>query len=159
MKQIVLMVAMIATLFAEQGFAQNNTSKKQPAELLATYYSIKDALVSSNSTVVTAKAEEFINILKGVSANEISDSSRAALMKDAENLSKSKDIKKQREFFSDFSDDMYVLAKATKLSSEPIYKQYCPMAKANWLSKESAIKNPYYGNKMLTCGSVTETIK
>jgi len=30
---------------------------------------------------------------------------------------------------------------------------------ANWLSKEPAIQNPYYGNKMLTCGSVTETIK
>ena len=23
---------------------------------------------------------------------------------------------------------------------------------ANWLSKENAVKNPYYGSKMLTCG-------
>jgi hypothetical protein len=30
---------------------------------------------------------------------------------------------------------------------------------ANWLSKESAVENPYYGSMMLTCGSVKETIK
>jgi len=29
---------------------------------------------------------------------------------------------------------------------------------ANWLSKEEAVKNPYYGSQMLTCGSVQETI-
>ena len=30
----------------------------------------------------------------------------------------------------------------------------CPMAKARWIQKGSAIKNPYYGNKMLTCGEI-----
>jgi hypothetical protein len=30
---------------------------------------------------------------------------------------------------------------------------------ANWLSKESTIKNPYYGSQMLTCGKTVETIK
>jgi hypothetical protein len=30
---------------------------------------------------------------------------------------------------------------------------------ANWLSKENAIKNPYYGSSMLSCGKTTETIK
>ena len=29
---------------------------------------------------------------------------------------------------------------------------------AYWLSKESKIKNPYFGDEMLTCGSVKETI-
>jgi hypothetical protein len=33
------------------------------------------------------------------------------------------------------------------------------MKKMYWLSSEAAIKNPYYGKMMLTCGSVTETIK
>ncbi|RYF82932.1 MAG: DUF3347 domain-containing protein, partial [Chitinophagaceae bacterium] len=36
---------------------------------------------------------------------------------------------------------------------------YCPMKKALWLSNEKAIKNPYYGSAMLTCGKVTETIE
>jgi hypothetical protein len=57
---------------------------------------------------------------------------------------------------------MYELLKVSKLET-PVYYQFCPMAKggkgANWLSKESAIKNPYYGAQMLTCGKVVETIK
>jgi hypothetical protein len=32
------------------------------------------------------------------------------------------------------------------------------MIKTHWLSSEKAIKNPYYGSAMLTCGEVTETI-
>jgi hypothetical protein len=30
---------------------------------------------------------------------------------------------------------------------------------ANWLSKENAIKNPYYGSSMLTCGKTVEIIE
>jgi hypothetical protein len=30
---------------------------------------------------------------------------------------------------------------------------------ADWLSKENAVKNPYYGSMMLTCGKTVETIK
>ncbi|HNK84737.1 MAG TPA: mercury transporter, partial [Flavobacteriales bacterium] len=42
----------------------------------------------------------------------------------------------------------------------PIYLDHCPMYNggADWLSREKAIKNPYYGSSMLTCGSVKETI-
>jgi hypothetical protein len=57
---------------------------------------------------------------------------------------------------------MYELIKVSKVD-EPVYVQFCPMANngegANWLSKESAVKNPYYGSMMLTCGSVKEAIK
>jgi hypothetical protein len=30
---------------------------------------------------------------------------------------------------------------------------------AHWLSDESTIKNPYFGDKMLTCGSVEEVVE
>jgi hypothetical protein len=57
---------------------------------------------------------------------------------------------------------MYALMKVSKQET-PTYYQFCPMANdgkgANWLSKENAVKNPYYGNQMLTCGKVVETIK
>ena len=57
---------------------------------------------------------------------------------------------------------MYELIKVSK-PKDAVYYQHCPMYNngkgANWLSKESAIKNPYYGSQMLTCGSTVETIK
>ena len=43
-----------------------------------------------------------------------------------------------------------------------LYVQRCPMAfdnaGANWLSEESAIRNPYFGEAMLTCGSTLDTL-
>jgi hypothetical protein len=39
-----------------------------------------------------------------------------------------------------------------------LYYDYCPMAKSYWYSTEKAIKNPYFGSKMLTCGEVKQTI-
>jgi Cu(I)/Ag(I) efflux system membrane fusion protein len=41
--------------------------------------------------------------------------------------------------------------------------QHCPMADsfkgADWLSKKKEILNPYFGQSMLTCGSITKTIE
>ena len=54
---------------------------------------------------------------------------------------------------------MAAVAKAVKLTGDPIYQAYCPMKKAYWLSSQKDIKNPYFGNAMLTCGEVTETIQ
>ena len=48
------------------------------------------------------------------------------------------------------------------MTKDTFYVQHCPMANdnngADWLSKEKEIKNPYYGDKMLKCGMVSETI-
>ena len=80
---------------------------------------------------------------------------------DAENISKSKDASKQRETFALLSKNIYELTKVSKQDT-PIYYQHCPMFNngkgANWLSKENVVKNPYFGSKMLTCGSTVETI-
>jgi len=54
---------------------------------------------------------------------------------------------------------MIALAKEYKLSENPVYVQYCPMADSSWLSDESKIANPYYGKSMLTCGNVKSTLK
>ena len=91
-------------------------------------------------------------------SNAINEASRDALLKDATHISESKDIKHQREHFAPFSDNMIALAKTVKLSTAPVYQQYCPMKKASWLSNQQGIKNPYYGSAMLTCGSVKATL-
>jgi hypothetical protein len=84
------------------------------------------------------------------------------LAQNAKAIASTNDVKKQRQAFINLSADMYGLMKVSKIG-EPIYVQFCPMANngegAKWLSKESAVENPYYGSMMLTCGSVKETIK
>jgi hypothetical protein len=159
MKKLFLFVAIIASAFTQKSFAQDTTSQTQLSQLLNSYYKVKNALIEGNSNTAALQAEAFLKTANGISNRAISEGSRNALVKDAGVISDSKDIKKQREVFANFSTNMYALAKSLKLTGEPIYYQYCPMKKTYWLSADKAVKNPYYGSAMLSCGKVTETIQ
>jgi hypothetical protein len=158
MKKIFLVVAFLVTGFIQKCFAQDSAQQKQLTQLLSHYYNIKDALVSGDGNTASSMAVGFIKITNTVDYKLISEGNINALLKDATHISETKDIKKQRAYFFNLSNNMATLAKAMKLSTQPIYQAYCPMKKATWLSKEKAIKNPYYGAEMLTCGEVVETI-
>src|SRR5215217_325626 len=165
MKKIVALVAFLATGFIQKSFAQlvpsqreDSTQQYQLSQLLSQYYNIKDALVAGNGNEASAKAEEFIKTANSIDYKLISEGNINALLKDATPISETKDIKKQREHFANFSNNMATLGKSVKLGAQPIYQAYCPMKKANWLSSDKEIKNPYYGSAMLTCGKVVETI-
>jgi hypothetical protein len=137
---------------------EDSTQQYQLSQLLSQYYNVKDALVAGNSRDAAAKAEEFIKIANSIDYKLISEGNINALLKDATPISETKDIKVQRAYFASLSENMLTLAKAMKLTAGPVYQQYCPMKKANWLSSEKEIRNPYYGNAMLTCGKVVDTI-
>lgn len=157
MKKIFLFTVLFVTIAAQPLFAQEN-SKAEPGQLLSLYYDIKDALVSGNAATASAKAGDFVKVMGGIDAKIVGEANRDALLKDVTVISNSKDLKEQRVSFAPFSDNMIALAKAVKLSTDPVYQQYCPMKKASWLSNQQAIKNPYYGSAMLTCGSVKATL-
>lgn len=73
------------------------------------------------------------------------------------------DIDAQRVVFAALSTNFIERVKASGLNSGEVYVEYCPMALndkgASWLSNQKEIKNPYFGESMLTCGEVKETIK
>ncbi len=133
------------------------------------YFALKDALVKTDGVAAAAKASAMLTALDGVQMGKLNNEEHTVWMKvesnlktDAKRIKENKGIDNQREYFISLSKTMYELVKAGK-PGETVYYQYCPMANdgkgANWLSKESAIKNPYYGSQMLTCGKVVETIK
>ena len=166
MKKIFLIVAFIATAFVQQGFAQDSTKPSSLSQLLNSYYGIKNALVNSDAKTAATKAGELVKAINGVDMKALSETDMNTFMPlqdklafDAKHISENNGIAEQREHFSSLSNNIYKLAKAVKLSAEPVYQEYCPMKKMYWLSSEAAIKNPYYGKAMLTCGKVTETIK
>ncbi len=158
MKKIFIIVAICATALGQQSFAQDASTQSPFSPLLHSYYDIKNALVAGNFNTASMQASEFVKAAKGIDNKDFSADTRDALVKDAEAIAATKDVKHQREHFAGFSANMAALAKTVKLSAEPIYEAYCPMKKSYWLSSEKAIKNPYYGNAMLTCGSVKETL-
>ena len=81
----------------------------------------------------------------------------------AANVTMASSIEKQRSSFSIISNEMVALVKNSGLRSGQIYVDYCPMALndkgAYWLSSQEDIKNPYFGDAMLTCGEIKDTIK
>ena len=158
MKQIFFVVAFLTTTFIQKSFAQDSTQQYQLSQLLSQYYNVKDALVAGNGNEASAKASEFIKIANSIDYKLISEGNINALLKDATPISETKDVKVQRLHFANLSNNMVTLAKAMKLTNQTIYQAYCSMKKANWLSNEQAIKNPYYGSAMLTCGNIVETI-
>jgi hypothetical protein len=120
------------------------------------YLHLKDALVASKGNEAKKGATELQKALLDVSGSTAA--SKAAL-----EIVASTDLKVQRQAFSTLSNEMATLVKGAKLSVGTLYLDYCPMANGNtgayWLSNTKEIKNPYFGDKMLKCGSVKEMIQ
>jgi hypothetical protein len=166
MKKLFFIVAFFATISVQYSFAQDNTKTTPLSHLLNSYFGIKNALVSSDAKAAATNAGELLKAINGIDMKALSENDMNAFMPlqdklafDAKHISENNGIAEQREHFSSLSNNIYKLAKAVKLSAEPVYQEYCPMKKMYWLSREAVIKNPYYGKAMLTCGKVTETIK
>ena len=147
--------------------AKQNTNSL--SAVYVTYFELKDALVSSDSNLTSKKASELLTAIEKVDMSTLKMDVHMVWMKvlkslkaEVKAISDSKDLENQREKFINLSNDMVQLMKIEKMET-PVYYQHCPMVNngkgANWLSQENAVKNPYYGSKMLSCGKTIETIK
>ena len=175
MKNSISTIAVIIILLFSTNTIQANSIKTETTTIEDTssqlqtiydaYFTVKDALIKSDAKLTSAKAKDLLTAITAVKMDKLKSDEHTVWMKvvkkltaDAKSISTTADLKKQRETFKSLSKNTYDLIKVSK-SGEVVYKQYCPMADADWLSKEKAVKNPYYGSSMLTCGNVVETIK
>lgn len=145
--------------------------KAQFAPILSAYYGLKDALVADNAKLAAEKGKAMKVALRSIETKDWTAKQRNAydvvakkLDTDAEHIGDNAGkIDHQREHFMSLSNNLTTVIKTLKINEETAYSQFCPMANdgkgAYWLSKEDKVKNPYYGKKMLTCGSVKETLK
>lgn len=116
------------------------------------YNSVRVALIASDAEKTKQQAANLAIIF---------DESNAKLKSAAEAIAITEDLDAQRKAFSQFSNAVQAYFRKN-INAGTLYKQHCPMALngkgADWLSNESTIENPYYGDKMMNCGSVTATI-
>ncbi|SEM84749.1 Protein of unknown function [bacterium A37T11] len=153
MKKIFLMLSIVTAAFAQSVFAQKNTSP-----ILVKYYALKDALVAGDVKIASQSSGELVKALDGADTKLVPSANKKTLVLEAKKIASGTDIEKQRQDFATLSTDVIALLKKSKLTDQPVYTQYCPMKKSSWVSSEKAIKNPYYGSMMLSCGKVTETL-
>ena len=144
MKKLLLPVIL---LLGYSAFAQNTD------KILNEYYSIKGALVNSDARAASAAIAALQQTVKADNAF----TQKEALSGAVDKLAKAKAIEKQRAAFNDVSTILWKIVQDSDKVNGTVYYQYCPMKKAYWLSEAPAIKNPYYGSAMLTCGKVEET--
>lgn len=134
------------------------------------YLSLKNAFVNSNAEQAKTEAGKVKVSLSKIDMTLLKDGAHTNWMNIITNLNtslerieSSREINRQREAFSDLSDYMYNAVKTFGLMNRTIYYQFCPMARNNkgafWLSETENIRNPYFGDQMLTCGETREILK
>jgi len=93
-------------------------------------------------------------------AKQIQDGKTLAVT--AAQITSGADIEAQRTSYASLNDALITLLKASGLNNGELYIAHCPMALndqgASWVSNSKEIKNPYFGEEMLTCGSIKETV-
>jgi Cu(I)/Ag(I) efflux system membrane fusion protein len=145
---------------------------KHVTSLLGSYYELKDALVATSAgkadhaaQELSAKADSLIAYIRTDSANGAELVPHLDTIKaEVKHITSIMDegCENKRVYFDVISATMYTMLKKAGLKNARVYHQYCPMAfndkGAYWLSKDEEIKNPYFGDKMLECGEITDTI-
>lgn len=144
MKTILIMLALSLT-----GIQANAQSAEA---ILEQYLKVKDALIKGDSKMANTYT---LSLQKSIEETPVIKE-KERLLKEVLKLGKTSDLEKQRMAFAEVSLILWDIVKNDANIQEDVYYQYCPMKKMYWLSTEEAIKNPYYGSKMLTCGNVAE---
>lgn len=134
--------------------------------ILGDYLRVKSSLVRGDSKSAAKGAVTLNDHLKSFDKSYFTAAQKKEFDSIEESLRKTsaeiatQDIKDQRKTFKTLSGNMYTLAKNFE-TGQTLYKEYCPMYEggAAWISAENEIENPYYGDKMLDCGTVKEVIQ
>jgi Cu(I)/Ag(I) efflux system membrane fusion protein len=138
-------------------------------DLTADYLDIKDALVQSDLALATSAGANFGTALEAVDASELTGIDRTDwerlsvdLVDHGSAIAGATDLETARQQFSLLSPALVQTIKRYSANDEALYVQYCPMAfdnaGASWISASEEIRNPYFGDAMLTCGKVEETL-
>ncbi|MBK8492015.1 MAG: efflux RND transporter periplasmic adaptor subunit [Saprospirales bacterium] len=144
-------------------------AKDAVQKLFPAYLALKDALVLDDLVTSLKQADilkkQFIGTNRALftgAAHQLWMNADNAAEKALSQMLFAKDVEEARMQFKPLSGQMVALAKAFEPFDNTIYVQHCPMADnntgADWLSLHEEIRNPYFGDKMLKCGKVTDTI-
>ena len=142
--------------------------KTQLSSLSDKYLLLKDAFVETNAAAAKDAAKTFLKELKNVDMTVIKSEAHqywmqqlAALRRHGKKITMLEGVEIQRQQFEFLTDAMInsITAFGTK---NKLFVQFCPMAfdnkGADWISDVGEVQNPYFGDKMMKCGLVTDTL-
>ncbi|MBS1783375.1 MAG: DUF3347 domain-containing protein [Bacteroidetes bacterium] len=152
------------------GSTSNNATTSKFTEVFAHYQHLTFALANDDSKEAANGAKSMGEAIAKVDKSGFTADQQksyadleADMKEHTEHITgNANNIEHQREHLETLSKDMYDLTKTFGIG-KPMYKIFCPMYNndkgAYWLAETKEVKNPYFGQKMLTCGEVQEELK
>lgn len=133
--------------------------------IVDSYLQIKNALVEDNKKEAAKAGKMMLTAFSNFDMTKLTGEQHKEYMEilesakeHAEHIVKSP-IDHQREHFEVLSTDIKDLIVLIG-TEKKLFEDYCPTYNdgkgAMWLSEFKEIKNPFYGSKMLTCGSIVK---
>lgn len=124
------------------------------AKLVDAYVRLSDRLASDDAKGAAGAAAKL-----GEAASGVEGQQPAQIKAAAGEIAAAADLEKQRAAFERASNALIALVENTgNPMTSIVYVVRCPMAfdgrGARWLQASPAVRNPYFGASMLTCGSV-----
>ena len=156
------------TVAKQVSVSQNAKDALKP--LFTEYLVMKDALTNDNLEVAKKAGSNILKTVDGLNMALFTGESHNVWMGLSSDLKNTlqhvqhfKTLEEIRKAFQQVSNTMIGLETSFNTNDEALYVMHCPMANnnkgADWLSISKEVKNPYYGQSMLTCGEITKEIK
>jgi len=114
------------------------------------YLKIQGELAKDSVKGVDEHAAAIAKAVKGDDIKMLSPD----VAKQADTLAQAKDLKAARAAFKPLSASLVKYLADNNAGVGTYHEAYCPMVKASWLQTGKAIKNPYMGKQMLSCGEL-----
>jgi len=141
--------------------------------MLKAYYGVKDALFAADTSRASAAALTLAQAADSLQLGQIQGDTSGTIKENAviyagtisgsaRGLAGETSLDNKRKEFAMIADALWTLVRIVKYNGEKLYWDYCPMAFDNkgayWVSDDGAIKNPYFGSQMPTCGSIEDSV-
>lgn len=181
MKQLVKMLVPAMFIFLLTACGSNDTTTEQLSE---TDKTTNEALAEQPGKAVINNAdlntvyEQYAQLTDAFTREDMAGAKQAAtsieagakdiegaqsIAASAATIAAADNIEAQRTAYLTMSNDLITLVKKSGMKDGELYVEHCPMAFNNtggsWISSNKEIRNPYFGDKMMKCGEVIETIQ
>lgn len=162
-------LTMVFVLVSVNAQSKKIQTKFSIDKIVTNYLALKNALTKDNSKAAANAGKVLYATFNAVKVNAIDVKLKKEYLDIAESAKEHAEhigdnagkIEHQREHLVLLSKDINDLIKLFG-TKQKLYQDYCPMANegkgAIWISEVKEIKNPYYGSKMLSCGSIKKNL-
>jgi len=153
----------------DEVYTINEQTRAELEEVVDAYLLMKNALVNDDRVATDKAVNLMLSKIKAVKPDNL-DGQGLDAWKDHISLYEDKlkemqhvnGLEEKRSYFGHLSEIMYCTIKSFGLKEGNLYAIYCPMAfdgkGAYWIAESKTVQNPYFGDKMPSCGEIKEEL-